>query len=111
LKCRPPDNRDPEAEEVVSCLPYLFAQIHLLQPKIICLLGKVALEGFFGPKMRLKDVRGKAFSRWGLQFFCTYHPAAVLHNPQLKQELQRDFFALCQLLRTLAPEVVVASGK
>ncbi|MHA2634707.1 MAG: uracil-DNA glycosylase [bacterium JZ-2024 1] len=111
LKCRPPDNRNPEAEEVSACLPYLFAQIHLLQPKVICLLGKVALEGIFGPKMQLKDVRGKSFTRWGLQFFCTYHPAAVLHNPVWKRELQRDFFVLHQMLRTFAPEVVMSAGK
>ncbi len=105
LKCRPPDNRDPEPEEVSACLPYLLAQIHLLQPKLVCLLGKVAVEGILGPKTRLKDVRGKHFTRWGLNFFCTYHPAAVLHNPMWKEQLNHDFFTLSRLIQNLAPEI------
>lgn len=80
LKCRPLDNRDPEPQEVEACRPYLDAQIALLAPKIICLLGTHALHFFLGPALKISEARGRVHRKNGLRFFPTFHPAAALHG-------------------------------
>jgi DNA polymerase len=91
VKCRPPENRNPKAEEMAACLPYLHRQIKLVDPKIIILLGSTALKGLIDPDARITQVRGKWIewqNRWVMP---TYHPSALLRNPELKHDAWEDF--------------------
>jgi len=91
LKCRPPGNRVPLPEERAACLPYLLKQIEIINPKIIILLGATALNGLVDPKLRITKVRGswiKWNDRWTMP---TFHPSALLRNPNLKKETWEDF--------------------
>jgi DNA polymerase len=97
LKCRPPQNRDPRPEEISSCTPYLEEQIRLVQPKIICALGKFAAQFLTGkPKATMGQLRGRIhYYRDSIMVLPTYHPAALLRNPQWKRVVWEDV----QLLR------------
>jgi len=91
LKCRPPGNRNPEPDEQKACLPCLFSQIDLVNPKIIVLLGAVASRVFLGRDFKITRDHGqwnKYFERWVLP---TYHPSALLRNPNLKRGSWEDF--------------------
>jgi DNA polymerase len=83
-KCRPPSNRNPKADEVSACLPYLDRQIALIKPKIIVCLGLVAAKALIDPKAKLSDVRGKVHKYDNVPCIVTYHPAAVLRFPKNK---------------------------
>jgi DNA polymerase len=97
LKCRPPQNRDPRPEEISACTPYLEEQIRLVQPKIICALGKFAAQFLTGkPKATMGQLRGRIhYYRESIMVLPTYHPAALLRNPQWKRVVWEDV----QLLR------------
>jgi len=98
LKCRPPRNRDPRPEEVAACTPYLEEQIRLVQPKIICALGRFAGQFLSGkPKATMGSLRGKLF-KYGddILVLPIYHPAALLRNPQWKRVVWEDV----QILRS-----------
>jgi uracil-DNA glycosylase family 4 len=106
VKCRPPNNETPKPECVSACLPYLKAQIALLKPRVIVLLGNTALTALLGKKYRLQDLRGKARKKDGIIYFVTYHPAAVLRSPNtIEPVITRDFETLKQLLQLYCPEV------
>jgi DNA polymerase len=90
LKCRPPDNRVPAADEVEQCLPYLEQQIALLRPAVLCALGLSAVQGLLGTKATMASMRGKTFSFRGVPLIPTYHPAALLRNPGLKRDAWID---------------------
>ena len=90
LKCRPPKNREPLGSEVELCLPYLNEQILIIKPKIILSLGRVAANCLLKTKMNMKDLRGKIFNYMGIRMLVTYHPAALLRNPQLKRPTWED---------------------
>lgn len=101
LKCRPPDNRNPGADEQKACMPYLMKQIDIVDPKIIILLGAVSLKAFFGPDSKITRDRGiwkNYFSRWVMP---TYHPAALLRNPDLKKDSWEDFKNIIRKYREL----------
>jgi DNA polymerase len=91
IKCRPPGNRTPTESEVIACRPNLNAQLRILQPKIIVLLGAAALQAILDPKGKITHDRGKWFQRSGVFILPTYHPAALLRNPSLKRESWEDF--------------------
>ena len=97
LKCRPPGNRDPQPEEIAACSPYLEEQIELIQPKIICALGRFAAQFLTGkPRATMGELRGRiAYYRERFMVLPTYHPAALLRNPNLKRVVWEDV----QLLR------------
>jgi DNA polymerase len=97
LKCRPPGNRDPKPEEIAACTPYLEQQIELIQPKIICALGRFAAGFLTGnPGAPMGQLRGKIhYYRDRIMVLPTYHPAALLRNPQWKRVVWEDV----QLLR------------
>jgi DNA polymerase len=95
LKCRPPDNRDPQPEEAEACLPYLGIQIQLIQPKIICALGRVAAQTLLQTTTPLGKLRGRFHDFHGTKLIVTYHPAALLRNPNFKRPTWEDV----QLLR------------
>ncbi|MEE9594624.1 MAG: uracil-DNA glycosylase [Candidatus Hydrothermarchaeales archaeon] len=88
LKSRPPGNRRPSKEEVKACLPYLMRQLELLKPAAVGLLGGVATESLLGEK-KLASVHGKVFER-EYKMVPTYHPAAVLRNPNFREVLIAD---------------------
>ncbi len=90
IKCRPPRNRDPEPDEVAFCEPYLKKQIEIIQPTIICALGRIAGQTLLKTKMTMAKMRGGIFSYNGTKLLVTYHPAALLRNPQLKKLTWED---------------------
>jgi len=91
LKCRPPNNRDPNAEEIEACEPYLIQQIQMIQPKAIIALGRVAGNTLLKESMALKNMRGTTWNYHGTDLIVTYHPAALLRNEQLKRPTWEDF--------------------
>lgn len=90
VKCRPPQNRDPIADEIASCAPYLEAQIEKLNPPVIVTLGRFALSALVDKNVRIGQERGTWTSYRSIPLLPMYHPAAVLRNPQLKAEVWQD---------------------
>jgi DNA polymerase len=97
LKCRPPNNRTPSIDEIELCKPYVIRQIELIQPKIICLLGAVAVRGILGKQSSLSSLRGRIHEFMGIDVIVTYHPAALLRNPKLKRPTWDDVRMLRKL--------------
>jgi len=97
LKCRPPNNRTPQAEEVEQCLPYLRKQIELVKPKVILCLGLVAAEHLLGTRESLTRLRGRVLTYEGVPVMVTYHPAALLRNPNWKRPAWEDVQAVRKL--------------
>lgn len=91
LKCRPPDNRDPLPEELAACTPYLFKQIEIIRPRIICTLGNHATKTLLRTSAGISQLHGKLVRRGGLAYVPLFHPAAALHKPPLKAVLIEDF--------------------
>ena len=90
LKSRPPGNRNPLPEEVEVCKPYLDKQLKLINPKLILLLGKVAAESLLKTKEPLNKLRGKTHDYKGWKVRVTFHPAALLRNPNWKRPTWED---------------------
>ena len=90
LKCRPPNNRDPQAEEVAACEPYLKRQIEIVRPQIICTLGRFAAQVLLKTTESMGRLRGQLHQYEGIPVICTYHPAALLRNPQWKRPTWED---------------------
>ena len=91
LKCRPPNNRDPLPSEVKKCEPYLLRQIEIIKPKIIVALGRVSGKTLLKIDVPLKDMRSKIHNYNGIPLIVTYHPAALLRNPNFKKPAWDDF--------------------
>jgi len=90
IKCRPPANRNPHADEISCCMPWLNAQLALLNPAVLLLLGKVAANTLLDNKQSMGNLRGKII-RWnGYDVIVTYHPAALLRNPNWKRQCWDD---------------------
>ena len=106
LKCRPPGNRKPLAEEVDLCIPYLRKQIALVKPKLILALGLTAAENLLATTESLSRLRGRVFQYEGTPLMVTYHPAALLRNPNWKRPAWEDV----QAVRKLHDELV-AQGR
>ena len=90
LKCRPPNNRDPRPEEVQTCEPYLKRQIEIIQPKVICSLGRFATQTLLRTTESMGRLRGRTHEYEGIPVIPTYHPAALLRNPQWKRPTWED---------------------
>ena len=90
VKCRPPGNREPKPEERAACLPWLMQQIRLINPRMIILLGATALKGLIDPEAKITHVRGKWIEWNGILVMPTYHPSALLRNPELKKDVWED---------------------
>jgi DNA polymerase len=90
IKCRPPENRTPSPEEMDTCIPYLKKQISLIQPKMILCLGLTAAKGLLRKKESLTALRGKFFDYEGIKVMVTFHPAALLRNPNWKRDCWED---------------------
>lgn len=105
LKCRPPGNRDPKAEEVAACLPYLQRQIALLQPRILLAVGRIAAQNLLATDAPLARLRGKVhrFGDANTPLVVTYHPAYLLRTPADKRKAWDDLkFARVQLRKLVA---------
>lgn len=101
VKCRPPLNRNPEEEEATSCLDYLRNQVQLVQPKIIVLLGSIALKNILGKEYGITACRGKWFERKGIYYMPTWHPAALLRDDSKKIEFWKDLKLVKEKIKEL----------
>ena len=101
LKCRPPENRDPKSDEINQCEPYLVNQIDLIKPKLIVALGRIAGKTLLGVDKSLKDMRKKIHNYHDSDLIVTYHPAALLRNPNWKPYAWEDF----KWIRSILEEV------
>lgn len=90
VKCRPPENRTPEKDEVATCSPFLFRQIDVIQPKVIVSLGAVAAQTLLATNQSMSKYRGQWFDWKGTRLMATYHPAYLLRNPNAKPEVWKD---------------------
>ncbi len=96
LKCRPPMNRTPTSSEIRACLPYLESQISVLRPKVVVLLGSVAVNTLVGP-WKISEAHGRFYEgASGQLFFVTYHPAAALRSQRLRPVMADDLRTLIQ---------------
>jgi DNA polymerase len=103
LKCRPPGNRTPTPEEVEKCLPYLKKQIELVKPRLIVCLGLTAIQNLLGIRESLGNLRGRVLRYGDIPVMITYHPAALLRNPNWKRPAWEDIQAVRKLHDELAP--------
>lgn len=99
VKCRPPHNRDPLAEEQEACIGYLRAQVSLIRPKIIVCLGRIAAERIIRRDFRITREHGLWFERAGVYMMAIYHPAAVLRDPGKRPDTFVDLKRLQQRIR------------
>jgi len=97
VKCRPPGNRDPEPEELQACMPYLDRQIRAIRPKVIVTLGRYSTQKFI-PGAKISHVHGQPFKVRGQLVVPMYHPAAALHQPSLRETVEKDFARLPALI-------------
>ena len=90
LKCRPPENRNPEPDEVASCNPFLRKQLAAIRPKIVCCLGTFAAQTVLQTAAPISRLRGKFFDLDGMRVIATFHPAYLLRSPEKKREVWED---------------------
>jgi uracil-DNA glycosylase len=90
LKCRPPDNRNPEPDEVAACNPFLKKQLATIQPKVVCCLGTFAAQTVLQMAAPISKLRGKFFDMDGMRVIATFHPAYLLRSPDKKREVWED---------------------
>ena len=107
VKCRPPGNRTPTPEEAEACKPFLRAQVALVRPKIILLLGTTAGRTTLNPEYRVTRDHGKWVYRKGVWMMGTYHPSALLRDETLKRPAWEDFLEMRRKLR----EIESADGR
>ena len=98
IKCRPPQNRNPEPDEIGSCSPFLMKQIQAIQPKIICALGTFAAQTLLQTDAKISSLRGRTFALQGINVLPTYHPAFLLRNPDKKREVWEDMKQIAEWL-------------
>lgn len=90
VKCRPPENRTPERDEIATCSPFLVRQLDAIRPKVIVCLGGVAAQMLLGTNQSISRFRGEWFDYRGARLLSTYHPAYLLRNPNAKGEVWKD---------------------
>jgi len=108
VKCRPPDNRQPEKDEVTACSPFLFRQLDVLQPKVIVCLGSTAAQTLLQTNRGISHFRGEWLDFRGYKMMATYHPAYLLRNPAAKGEVWKD---LQKVMGELGLEIKKNKGK
>ena len=97
-KCRPPGNRDPEPDEIAACMPWLRAQIAIIQPEVIVTLGRVALWNLLGVSESMRRMRGREFDYEGTPVVPTRHPAYLLRTPSAKADTWEDIKRVNRML-------------
>ena len=98
VKCRPPQNRNPEKDEAEACIDYLRNQVMIVKPKIIVLLGSVALKNILGEEYGITKVRGNWIERKGIWYMPTFHPAALLRDESKKIDFWKDLKRIMEKL-------------
>ena len=91
VKCRPPENRNPQTDEIASCLPYLWKQIEIIQPRVICSLGNFAAQALLERRVAITKIRGQHFQVRNFFVFPMLHPAAALHQGGMRRLIEEDF--------------------
>ena len=104
VKCRPPQNRNPEKDEAEACMDYLRNQVILVKPKIIVLLGSVALKNILGEEYGITNSRGKWIERKDIWYMPTFHPAALLRDDSKKIDFWKDLKLVKQKLKEIENE-------
>ena len=100
VKCRPPNNRDPELEEVQACQPFLTEQIEIVAPKVIVTLGRYASQTLLQTQMRMGEMRGQWQTYDGVTVMPTFHPAAyLLRSPERKRDVWNDLQKVMKKLK------------
>jgi DNA polymerase len=103
IKCRPPENRPPEPDEVANCLPYVLSQIELIKPKVIVALGATALRALLDVQLGITKMRGHWYTFRDIPIMPTFHPAYLLRNPPAKREVWDDMKAVLEKLGRKPP--------
>ena len=98
IKCRPPENRNPEPDEIETCEPFLFQQIDVIKPKVIVALGKFGTQTLLKTIEPISRLRGRVFEYRGAKLVPTFHPAYLLRNPSSKREVWEDMKLVKRLL-------------
>jgi DNA polymerase len=99
IKCRPPENRNPEPDEVASCQPFLFSQIGAISPKVIVALGSFAAKTLLATEAPISRLRGRVYDLQGAKLVCTFHPAYLLRSPDRKRDTWEDMKKVRELLQ------------
>ncbi|MDX2136914.1 MAG: uracil-DNA glycosylase [Chloroflexota bacterium] len=100
VKCRPPENRDPLPIEIATCKDYLDRQVQLIDPLMVCTLGRFSMARYF-PNAKITQIHGKAKLENGRLYYPLFHPAAVLRSPSLEPQMEGDFRRIPELLAKL----------
>lgn len=103
VKCRPPENRTPEKDEIATCSPFLVRQLAVIRPKVIVCLGAVAAQTLLGTHASISRIRGQWYDYRGSRLMVTYHPAYLLRNPNAKPEVWRDLKQVMAVLGLKPP--------
>jgi uracil-DNA glycosylase family 4 len=90
IKCRPPSNRNPDEDEITTCIPFLKKQIEIIAPEIVCTLGNIATRAMLDTDLEVTKLRGRFHERSGLKVMPTYHPSYLLMDPSKKRETWED---------------------
>ncbi|MCD7723426.1 MAG: uracil-DNA glycosylase [Clostridiales bacterium] len=101
VKCRPPKNRDPKPEEQDLCIKWLRRQYQIIEPKIIVCLGRIAAQKIISPDFKVTRQHGQFIEKGGVLMMGTFHPAAILRNPNNKEAALADWFALREKMHEL----------
>jgi uracil-DNA glycosylase len=108
LKCRPPGNRDPQPQEIENCRGYLYRQVELIEPRVICTLGNFATKLLRDDPTGITRLHGRAevidVGRRAVRLYPIFHPAAALYTPRMLETLREDFMRVPELLALPAPE-------
>ena len=104
IKCHPPGNRDPKEDEKDCCIPYLRYETHLLRPKIIVCLGRVAAQRIIDPNYRITRQHGTWIHRKNCDLTAVYHPSAILRDPSKLEDTKQDFLNIAERLKEITQE-------
>jgi uracil-DNA glycosylase family 4 len=99
LKCRPPENRNPQPEEIAACEPFLIRQLGAIRPRVICALGSFAAHTLLKSEAPISVLRGRFQTYQGIPLMPTYHPAYLLRNPGAKKQVWEDVQMIMKALR------------
>jgi DNA polymerase len=110
VKCRPPNNRDPLPDELAACSDFLERQIQVINPKVIVTLGRYSMARFL-PNAKISDVHGQSYRIKGHLVVPMFHPAAALHQPSLKNYIERDFSNLPGLISKASEASIIKEEK
>lgn len=102
VKCRTPKNRDPRPQEKEACIEWLSEQVRIISPKIIVCLGRVSAQRLISPDFKVTKQHGEFFEKDGMLIMGTFHPAALLRNPNQKPEALEDFVKLREKIKELS---------